>query len=48
MKKSIVSATAGLLLAGATLQAHALSFDLSFIPGTSAQEQASFTAAAAL
>jgi hypothetical protein len=48
MKKNIVSATAGLLFAGATLQAHALSFELSFIPGTSAQEQASFTAAAGL
>jgi len=48
MKKNSVSATAGLLLAGAALQAHALSFDLSFIPGTSAQEQASFTAASAL
>jgi hypothetical protein len=48
MRKYIVSAAAGLLLAGAVLQAHALSFDLSFIPGTTAQEQASFTAAAAL
>ena len=40
--------TASLLLAGTAGSAHALSFDLSFIPGTSAQEQASFTAAAAL
>lgn len=48
MKRNIVSATAGLLLASAALQAHALSFDLSFTPGTTAQEQASFTAAAAL
>jgi PEP-CTERM motif len=48
MKKTIVSATASLLLAGTALSAHALSFDLSFIPGTSAQEQASFTAAANL
>jgi hypothetical protein len=48
MKRTIVSAAAGLLLAGTAVSAHALSFDLSFIPGTSAQEQASFTAAAAL
>jgi hypothetical protein len=48
MKKTFVSAAAGLLLAGTTFGAHALSFSLSFIPGTSAQEQASFTAAAAL
>jgi len=39
-------ATLAALLVGATSAANALTFDLSFIPGTSAQEQASFTAAA--
>jgi PEP-CTERM motif len=48
VKRTIVSTATGLLLAGTAISAHALSFDLSFIPGTSAQEQASFTAAAAL
>ena len=48
MKKSLVSAAAGLMLAGTAWQAQALSFDLTYIPGTSAVEQASFAAAAAL
>jgi PEP-CTERM motif len=48
MKRSILSAAAGLLLGSTAIGAHALSFDLSFIPGTSAVEQASFTAAAGL
>jgi hypothetical protein len=41
-------ATLAALLVGATSAANALSFDLSFIAGTSAQEQASFTAAAGM
>jgi PEP-CTERM motif len=48
MKKRALSAAAAAiaLLGTAASPAHALLFNLSFIPGTSAQEQASFTAAA--
>jgi PEP-CTERM motif len=48
MNRTIVSTATSLLLAGTTFSAHALSFDLSFIAGTSAVEQASFAAAANL
>lgn len=48
MKRTLSAAAIGLLLAGTAWQARALSFELTYIPGTSAQEQASFAAAAAL
>lgn len=48
MQRTLASAAAGLLLAGAAGSAQALSFDLSFIAGTGVDEQNSFIAAAGL
>ena len=48
MQRTLASAAAGLLLAGAAGSAQALSFDLSFIDGTGVAEQNSFIAAAGL
>jgi hypothetical protein len=48
MKKTVVSATAGLLMLAGTGAAQALTFDLNFISGTSVEAQNGFIAAANL